>query len=69
MSPYRSTVIREVETDLHASRARGMLKHEGQTYTQAKASRARWRRLTLRWAGWALFVLVAFTVAVHLVTR
>jgi disulfide bond formation protein DsbB len=69
MTAYRSQAIREVETELAASRARGMLKHEGITWSQWKAERAKWRRLTLKVAGWALFVMVAFAFAVHLVLR
>lgn len=45
------------------------VQHPGRTYQEVKAVRARRRRLTLRWAGWALFVLIAFASAVHLVTR
>lgn len=72
MTTYRSQLIREVETDLQNSRARSMMKQPkfaGQTYTEVKAERARHRRLTLRWAGWATFVLIMFAFAVHLVTR
>lgn len=72
MTAHRSEVIREVENDLIAARARGMIrtpKFAGQTYQQVKAERAKWRRLTLRVAGWALFVMVAFAFAVHLVLK
>ena len=69
---FRSELIREVETDLQVARARAMMKtpkFAGQTYQQVKAERAKWRRLTLRWTGWALFVMVAFAFAYHLVMR
>lgn len=64
--------IRETETNMMQVRARAMIrtpKFAGQTYQQVKAARAKWRRLTLRVAGWALFVMVAFAFAVHLVLR
>lgn len=45
----RSVLIREVETDLHNARARGMLKqpkYAGRTYTEVKVERARrWRHI------------------------
>ena len=64
--------IRETEHNMRHAQARGMIrtpKFAGKTYTEVKAERAKWRRLTLRWAGWALFVMVAFAFAVHLVLR
>ena len=40
----RSQLIREVETDLMQTRARGMLKHKGMTWTEYQAERAKKRR-------------------------
>ena len=46
MTTYRSQAIREVETDLIAARARGMIrtpKYAGKTYTEVKAERRRFK--------------------------
>ena len=56
----RSTLIRDVETDLHQSRARGLLKHPGRTsidYVRYKKQRRRWMALA------AIIILTAATVA------
>ena len=61
MSP--SDLIRNVETDLHQARARGLLKHPRQTYTEYKAERK--RKLAVYQAyGWGVLALAAVAVSV-----
>ena len=46
MTAYRSSLIREVETDLQQARARAMLKtpkFAGRTYTEVKSERRRFK--------------------------
>jgi len=64
---HRSQVMREVETDLHQARARGMIKvakFAGKTYTEIKAERKRkimkvYQVLAL---GFAVLVVVAIAL-------
>lgn len=69
MSPYRSEVIREVENDLHASRARGMLKHPGRTWTEEKAERRMRRQRYAALALGAVWVAAILLAAYYGVTR
>lgn len=60
MTTYRSQLIREVETDLIESRARGYLKHRGQTYTDYKIERRQRMKVYQAFAiGCAVLALVA----------
>lgn len=63
----RSTLIREVETDLINARARALLrqpKHPRQTWTDVKAERAARRRRYGKLILWTAILLTAATVAV-----
>lgn len=53
----RSQIIREVETDLMQARARGLLQHKGQTWTEYKAERAKKRRQVYKVIILAIWVL------------
>lgn len=60
---YRSQIIREVETDLAQSRARGLLQHKGMTWTDYKNERARKRRQVAKVVITAIWVLVLVATA------
>ena len=66
MTTYRSQAIREVETDLIAARARGMIrtpKYAGKTYTEVKAERRRFKVKVYQAILIGMGVLVAVAVA------
>ena len=65
MTAQRSSIIREVETDLSQARARAMLKtpkFAGQTYTEYKAQR-RQRMKVYQAVAWGCAVLAAVGIA------
>ena len=60
---HRSQIIREVETELMQTRARGMLKHKGMTWTEYQAERAKKRRQVYKVLILGVWVLVLVATA------